>query len=204
MKRITISIVVVLAILFAALGIQNLVSTNQKLKLQDVQLKTRSDKIQQLELNHDSIKQQLDTEKSKTDQNQQTIDELNKKDQENQQKIDELEQQVQARLKAKQDEIAKQNSLNSKIANAISPTAYAAADDGSAKMFIYMHESGNNPGAINPNGGACGLGQALPCSKMGCSLSDYACQDAFFTNYMLNRYGSWENAKAFWQANRWW
>lgn len=78
------------------------------------------------------------------------------------------------------------------------------ANDGSAKMFIYMMESGNNPGAINASSGACGLGQALPCSKMGCSLSDYACQDEFFTAYCLSRYGSWDNAAAFWRSHRWW
>lgn len=80
----------------------------------------------------------------------------------------------------------------------------APANDGSAKMFVYMRESGNNPGSINRSSGACGLGQALPCSKMPCSLSDYACQDVWFTNYMLSRYGSWENAKAFWLSHRWW
>lgn len=85
------------------------------------------------------------------------------------------------------------------------PVAQAVpADDGSAKSFIYMKESGNNPGAINASSGACGLGQALPCSKMPCSLSDYACQDNFFTGYMQNRYGTWENAKAFWLSHRWW
>ena len=71
-------------------------------------------------------------------------------------------------------------------------------------MFIYMHESGNNPGSVNKSSGACGLGQALPCSKMPCSLSDYACQDNFFTGYMKARYGTWENAKSFWLAHRWW
>lgn len=72
------------------------------------------------------------------------------------------------------------------------------------KAFIYAKESGNNPAAINHYSGACGLGQALPCSKMPCTLTDYACQDQFFTGYMLNRYGSWANAKAFWLTNRWW
>ena len=75
---------------------------------------------------------------------------------------------------------------------------------GSAKAFIYQHESGNNPSATNSSSGACGLGQALPCSKMPCSLSDYACQDNFFTAYMLERYGSWENAKTFWIMHNWW
>jgi hypothetical protein len=73
-----------------------------------------------------------------------------------------------------------------------------------AKAFIYSHESGNNPSAINSSSGACGLGQALPCSKMPCVLGDYACQDNFFTGYMLARYGSWQNAMSFWQKNRWW
>jgi len=73
-----------------------------------------------------------------------------------------------------------------------------------AKMFIYLKESGNRPNAINASSGACGLGQALPCSKMNCSLSDYACQDAFFTRYMKARYGTWNNAKAFWLRMHWW
>jgi hypothetical protein len=73
-----------------------------------------------------------------------------------------------------------------------------------AKLFIYNHESGNRTNAINPSSGACGLGQALPCSKMPCSLNDYNCQDTFFTNYASQRYGSWQNAAIFWSANSWW
>lgn len=101
-------------------------------------------------------------------------------------------------------------------------------DESTAKAFIYQHESGNvackiNGGAIdcNYNGNrACGIGQALPCQKLTaiCNLSDYACQDNWFTNYMKERYGSWSAAKQFWQcigmcsnkygttykANTWW
>ena len=84
------------------------------------------------------------------------------------------------------------------------PAQTAPVSSNSAKAFIYSHESGNNPGAINASSGACGLGQALPCSKMPCSLSDYACQDSFFTSYMQGRYGTWENAQAFWLSHHWW
>ena len=73
-----------------------------------------------------------------------------------------------------------------------------------AKAWIYQHESGNNPNAVNPISGACGLAQALPCSKMNCELGDYACQDNWATQYMLNRYGSWIAAYNFWQCNKWW
>lgn len=78
-------------------------------------------------------------------------------------------------------------------------------DSNSAKMFIYMKESGNNPNARNA-GGCLGLGQACPGSKLlaVCPNLDYACQDAFFTNYALSRYGSWEGALAFWQGHHWW
>lgn len=72
------------------------------------------------------------------------------------------------------------------------------------KLLVYNFESGNNPSAINAQSGACGLGQALPCSKMGCNLGDYSCQDTWFTSYMLRNYGTWANA---WQHElnyNWW
>lgn len=74
-----------------------------------------------------------------------------------------------------------------------------------AKMFIYMKESGNNPQARN-SGGCLGLGQACPGSKLlaVCPSLDYACQDAFFTNYAISRYGSWEGAYQFWIGHNWW
>lgn len=67
-----------------------------------------------------------------------------------------------------------------------------------AKAFIYEHESGSRTDAINSSSGACGIGQALPCSKLPCSLQDYACQDDWFTDYMIGRYSTWANAKAYW------
>lgn len=95
-------------------------------------------------------------------------------------------------------EVAK---VQAEAQKAVTAPAQAPSD---AKMFIYLKESGNNPNSINRSSGACGLGQALPCSKMGCSLGDYACQDAYFTKYMQSRYGTWENAQAFWNSHRWW
>lgn len=82
----------------------------------------------------------------------------------------------------------------------------SAENSSDAKSFIYFKESGNRPDAVNASSGACGIGQALPCSKLKnvCPNMDYACQDAFFTKYMQNRYGTWENAKAFWLSHKWW
>lgn len=123
-------------------------------------------------------------------------------------KIKELENKLQSKIAEKARlasvEASKTSVVAQVVAKAIPVAKAAPVDSNSAKMFIYMKESGNRTNAINKSSGACGLGQALPCSKMGCSLTDYACQDAFFTRYMLARYGSWENAQAFWLAHHWW
>lgn len=79
----------------------------------------------------------------------------------------------------------------------VAPVAPSESEE-SAKAFIYAKESGNNPAAINSSG-CRGLGQACPGTKLTCG-DDYACQDAWFTNYMKNRYGTWTKAKAFWLA----
>lgn len=76
-------------------------------------------------------------------------------------------------------------------------------DPNSAKAYIYARESGNNPNAVSPNG-CYGLGQ--DCNgvlRIQCG-ADYDCQDAYFTNYAMRRYGSWEGALAFWQSHHWW
>lgn len=76
----------------------------------------------------------------------------------------------------------------------------------SPMLYIFDHESGDSTSAINPSSGACGLGQAWPCSKMPCSLSvsDYSCQVAYFTQYADDRYGGWANAAAYWSVHHNW
>jgi len=68
--------------------------------------------------------------------------------------------------------------------------------------FIYMKESGCRTTAVNSIG-CRGIGQACPGSKLPCG-DDYACQNAWFTTYALERYGSWANAHAFWLQHSWW
>ena len=90
------------------------------------------------------------------------------------------------------------------------PAPVASTSEAEYKAKVYEHESGNvackiNGGAIdcNYNGvRACGIGQALPCQKLTavCNLSDYNCQDQFFTEYMKQRYGTWANAWAYWNC----
>lgn len=68
-----------------------------------------------------------------------------------------------------------------------------------AKAFIYEHESGNIPWKRNSIG-CYGLGQDCNGIVEARCGADYSCQDEFFTDYMLQRYGSWEAARSFWLA----
>lgn len=92
-------------------------------------------------------------------------------------------------------------SVVSYTAPAVSGVTNCGSDPNLA--YVYQHESGCRTDAIGPNG-PCGLGQALPCSKLGCSLSDWDCQNNWFTNYAISVYGSTYNAMVFWSQNHWW
>lgn len=69
--------------------------------------------------------------------------------------------------------------------------------------YIISHESSGNPFAVNSIG-ACGLFQALPCSKLGCDLANIQCQIDWGRNYAISRYGSTYAAYVFWVNNHWW
>ena len=76
-------------------------------------------------------------------------------------------------------------------------------------------ESGCNPCAYYPSSSdcnyqgnaACGIPQALPCSKLrdvaGCAMTDAVCQLRWMQSYVMGRYGSWEAARAHHNANNW-
>lgn len=71
------------------------------------------------------------------------------------------------------------------------------------QILVYQRESGCKTNSVNSIG-CTGIGQACPGSKLPCSLSDWDCQNNYFTSYMLARYGSWASA---WQSEvsrGWW
>jgi uncharacterized protein YabE (DUF348 family) len=80
----------------------------------------------------------------------------------------------------------------------------AGITNASAVQLI-ARESGCNPAAVNKSSGACGIPQALPCSKLPCPLdaSGAVCQLGWMNSYVLKRYGSWEAAKAFHDSRGW-
>lgn len=70
--------------------------------------------------------------------------------------------------------------------------------------YIVSRESGWNPNATNRSSGACGLVQALPCSKVPGNGYDPVDNLRWATGYATGRYGSWAGAYAFWTSNHWW
>lgn len=84
--------------------------------------------------------------------------------------------------------------------------------------YMVQKESSWNPNARNASSGACGLAQALPCSKVGDNWSNPVVSLNWMNSYVSGRYydGSpyarglcagmtdrWQCAYTFWQKNRW-
>ncbi|MFZ1301332.1 MAG: ubiquitin-like domain-containing protein [Candidatus Microsaccharimonas sp.] len=69
--------------------------------------------------------------------------------------------------------------------------------------FMVSKESGWNPNAVNKSSGACGLSQALPCSKLGPNWNDPVVALNWMNSYVNGRYGGWQGAYNFWQKNHW-
>ena len=121
----------------------------------------------------------------------------------------ELEKQLQAKREASEHNKAYAATLPPKPATAAPKRVSGSCEDWIrqagitdvyyAKLLI-NGESNCRPNAINPSSNACGLPQSLPCSKMGCSLSDPICQLRWMDVYVKNRYTTWANAYNTWYS----
>lgn len=79
-----------------------------------------------------------------------------------------------------------------------------ASSDWAYVDYIVSKESGWNPNATNKSSGACGLVQALPCSKVPGNGYDPVDNLRWGNGYAVGRYGSWAGAYNFWTRNHWW
>lgn len=69
--------------------------------------------------------------------------------------------------------------------------------------YLVTRESTWNPNAVNKSSGACGLAQALPCSKVPGNPYNPIDSLNWMNGYVNGRYGGWENAYNFWIKNHW-
>jgi resuscitation-promoting factor RpfB len=71
-----------------------------------------------------------------------------------------------------------------------------------ALYSLWTHESNFNAGSVNAHSGACGIPQAYPCSKLpGFSPSNAAAQIQWGLDYIAARYGTPQEAWAYWRAH---
>lgn len=191
---------IILAIAFAGfitLGVTNITNHNQKLQFKQIELKDTSVKLKQLEEKYDLELQQKNV-------NEENVKKL-------QQEKQELEKQLQAKA-AEKKRLAELQTTQKAYAATAAPKAPTAAPsvasrgncgDNMYKQYIYQHESGCDTNRYNSIG-CYGIGQSCPKSKIAHCGADFACQDAWFSNYAVQRYGGWEGAYNFWLQNKWW
>ena len=69
--------------------------------------------------------------------------------------------------------------------------------------FMVGKESGWKPNSVNKSSGACGLAQALPCSKVPGNPYNPVDSLNWMNSYVNGRYGGWQGAYNFWLAKHW-
>lgn len=189
LKKIALALLITV---FAALIYTNIAhktdEARQRIELQKTIQQLQSNKKQLNQLKSESTVQEQERLK--------TIDDLNKQ-------LQEKEAQLQAKRSAptamaaapvKQSApVAASGTCEQWMSQAGVPINYA-----SKKLII--NESGCRPDAVNPSSGACGIPQALPCSKMPCTLQDPVCQLRWMQTYVQDRYTTWEGALSFWHC----
>lgn len=210
-----------LIISFLALAVSAIKSTRQEIQLKNVELSERGAELKKLKLQYDNLNVQLeDTDAS----NKQKIEQLEKEKAELDQERQRLERELQAKLERKRQEQLAVEARKSSLLNTLTGTKTASAasrpqgtkfdwmaqagipqSDWQYVDYIVMKESSWNPNAVNPNGGACGLAQSLPCGKQAVygAWNDPVANLKWQYDYVRGRYGGYAGAHAFWLANSW-
>lgn len=81
--------------------------------------------------------------------------------------------------------------------------AGVAESDISAAYTLIMKESGCSVNSYNRSSGACGIPQALPCSKLGSARGNPVAEIRWMSNYVRSRYGGWQQALNFHYSHNW-
>lgn len=202
-KRLATVVVFVLLLVLATYGINDITKHHNRLQLNNIQLKDTESKLIILQNEYDSNLKILQTTKGDSEQNKKALQDATQRLQDLEKQKQDLESQLQAkRAKQAADKVyAAQTAQQPATPVYTASAVVSGCGDNAYANYIYMHESGCNPSAVNSIG-CRGIGQACPGSKLPCG-ADYACQNAWFTNY-ANRYGGWAGAYAFWLAHSWW
>lgn len=208
------TIITVLGVLilstFAYLAYKDAVSIWQDLHKQQQQ-------IEELNTQYEELDVELDRTKETKQQNEQELQKLEEEKQELERERQRLERELQAKVESEARVAAATQRSNTAVATTQTVQTTSTTSQGGAMSgcgdneyaaYIYGQESGGrvtgncDPSAVNA-GGCRGIGQACPGDKLPCG-ADYACQNQWFTQYAMSRYGSWAAAFNFHKAKGWW
>lgn len=202
--KLILSALVVVA--FTTLGVTDALNQKHQLQIKDVQLHSKTEEIKKLQIKHQDIDVQLQTELQQKQINQDRVKQLEAEKLQADEKIKQLE--------ARKAEKSRLASLVG--ASKVSAASSAPAPSGGCQAWklaagipnthatntLIDKESGCKWWAKNPSSGACGIPQAYPCSKLPCPLTEAGavCQLQWMKRYVESTYGSWENALAKWYS----
>jgi TolA-binding protein len=206
MKSAITYLVVFALFVFFGTAVHNMNVRDQQLDLKSIELQDTGAKIKTLETRYEDLNLQLNKELEHKEKNSEKIKKLEEDRKKLEQEKIELQQQLQAKAAERQKLAAGRVAAASAVPadkEALLAAAGVPQDQWSAAMWLINKESSWNSHAINPSSGACGLVQALPCSKLPCSLDDAVCQIKWQIGYVNDRYGGYNGAVAFHQANNW-
>ena len=125
-------ITAVVIVLFASLAIYSYTSQENKLHLQQVELKSRETKLKSLDLKYKTLNTELD--KLKSDKN--ASDEQLKRLEEQRQQLEQEKQQLQADLQAKLEQKSKLAQASQTVVDTVTQTQTASAASGDIQQII--------------------------------------------------------------------
>lgn len=208
-KRIIVVLGVLIVIAFGYIGYSDAVRTWQNLQNQ-------KNHIENLNKEYKDLDKELDKTKETKQKSQEEVQKLEQE----KKKLEEERQKLQSQLQAKVEAKAKLAAASRAVIDRAMNTQTASAMSGNCSTWMAQagitnaiaidligRESGCNPCSYNPGqsdcnykgNAACGIPQALPCSKLrdvaGCAMTDAVCQLKWMQSYVYGRYGSWAGAK---------
>ena len=169
-----------------------------QIQIREEEIQSRQEEVESVNAQMEELTEKLKAGEIKENEYKEKIEKLEKEK-------NELNEQLQAKLKAR---------ANNNVVAAAVPTynvqgscadwiRQAGVSDIENAYTLIMRESGCNVNSVNKSSGACGIPQALPCSKLGSARGNPVAEIQWMNNYVVNRYGSWANAVAFWNAHHW-
>lgn len=185
-----------------------LVHRDKDVKLQTLDINSRTIDFKAHQLKGDQLQERLDVELNKDTKDEERVKQLEEENKKYQEETQRLQRELQAKVEAKR--LASTVQISPRAAATPSGscgewmTAAGVTDMANAAELI-RRESGCSPSALNRSSGACGIAQELPCNKSGCGGvgGDPVCQIRWMQGYVVARYGSWAGAVAFHNANNW-